>query len=405
MNFSPDATLLASAGRHNMHLWDHANDLELLRVPKFLATRPDFIHSLVFSPDATRLAIGGASSGSYRSSISVWQIARESGLQLFRGLASPIAHVWFSPDQNRLAALAHNWRLGVWDLPSRRLLRIIEAPLHGTADNVSLAFDPDGARLAFSSGAEVNVWDSASGQHVARWADLPEAGTVQLAFDQNRRLLAVRNERVASSEKWRQWRVRALAYDETSTILARQEDMREFQSYGFAMTPDGKYFAAWSRLGGTVGSWQLHLIETLTGLRMNQHVHEHHGDTVAVMDASGRYLTFPISNDSAEVRTIPDWTLVSEWSATPTIAPDGKTTVGQTSDGVIFTLDHTASAQPKPFAMNEPGPPRAGPIFSPRGDLVAWGNVQGVVSVADWRAILSQLMQQEAQTRGPSHAE
>jgi hypothetical protein len=266
-----------------------------------------------------------------------------------------------------------------------------------------LAFHPDSVQFAFSAGAEVALWDSTSGETANHWTDLPEAGTVQLAFDGQRRLLTVRNEREPGAEHSRRWRVRHLSPDGTSTVLAQQTEPLDWQTYGFALTPDARFFAAWNSIpGGDVAQWELRLIETLTGRELQRHAHLHAGNTTAVMDASGRYLAFPAGDSQAKVRTIPDWKLVHTLNGTPRMAPDGKTMAGRTADGAGFTVVPAVDAPSIPLATVEVGLGTAGPVFSPKGDWVAWGSAHGLVGVADWRAIQSGLSELSARNTSSS---
>jgi hypothetical protein len=67
------------------------------------------------------------------------------------GLSSAIARVCVSPDSKRVAALAHNWQIGVWDRTGR-LLHVFDVPEGFTADNGALAFSPNSTHLGLCPG-------------------------------------------------------------------------------------------------------------------------------------------------------------------------------------------------------------------------------------------------------------
>ncbi len=103
----------------------------------------------------------------------------------------------FSPDGNKLATACSNGDRDIWDLTEDR------ADLHlpRTADQQesmqdSLAFSPDGRRLAMASGGELKLYDTQTGNEV--WSDRVEGiRRVQLSFSENgERLLAIGSEGV-----------------------------------------------------------------------------------------------------------------------------------------------------------------------------------------------------------------
>src|SRR5262249_52165723 len=99
---------------------------------------------------------------------------------------------------------------------------------------------------------------------------------------------------------------------------------------------------------------------------------------------------FPVSNESAEVRTIPNWSLHFQSIDTPTLAPNGLGLI-ERDQGIQVIPDRTVKSSPVRLSANDALSPTACPIFSPRGDLVAWGDVSGLVTVADWRKVQSWL--------------
>ncbi len=182
--FSPDRMTLASSGRGDVRFWDVATGRLLLKVGSW-----DEARALAFSPGGRRLAVSRVH-GSYAnlSVAGVFELESGRGLAVLRGLSSRCTHVAFSRDGKRLAALAHNWEVAVWNLPSNRLERLFKAPQGIYADNAALAFSPDGGHLAFATSRAAVLWDVVSGQELGRWA-LPRGLCQQLCFDQEGRLL------------------------------------------------------------------------------------------------------------------------------------------------------------------------------------------------------------------------
>ena len=183
--FSPDGTILACGGR-GLKLWDVATGHLLLDIPA------DNVNGLDFSPDGMRLAVS-CGVGMAPPDVSIWKLEFERGIQTLRGLSAQVSHVCFSLDGSKLAALAHNWEVGLWDLASGQLLRIIEVPQGLFADNAALAFSQDAKQFAFSTLGEAKLWEVNAGRELRAWK-LPLGLVDCLAFHPSGHLLSFRME-------------------------------------------------------------------------------------------------------------------------------------------------------------------------------------------------------------------
>lgn len=187
VRFSPDGVTLASGGRGRTRLWDFRTGRTLLELES-----GDYINDLQFSPAGEQLATASAEPfGSPQ--VRVWDLERERGIHALRGLSGQISKVCLSEDATLLAALAHNWQVGVWELPSGRLRAVFDAPKGEWADNAALALSRDGRRLAFSAGREAKLWDLTSGNVLGAWS-LPPGLVDNLGFHPSGRLLLSRVE-------------------------------------------------------------------------------------------------------------------------------------------------------------------------------------------------------------------
>lgn len=181
ITFSPDGTILASAGRYGATLWDVATGRPLLRL-----RAGNFQTNLDFSSDGRRLAIASKAAWDDQGNVFVYDLEDGRGIRTLRGLAGQVSMVWISADQKWLAGLAHNWRLGIWEITTGRLRHVIEVPKGEIGANAFLEFDCDGRRLVFHSAENASLWDIESGRQLHLWH--AEAPVIGFAFNESNHL-------------------------------------------------------------------------------------------------------------------------------------------------------------------------------------------------------------------------
>ena len=170
MAFSPDGTLLASAGGEEFQedgtikLWDVATHENIAT----LEGHTDPVFSVVFSPDGTLLASG--SGDGTDGTIKLWDVATRENIATLRNVVGDVASVAFSPDGTMLASASlsdagffdFQGTVKLWDVATRENIATLEA------NAFSVAFSPDGTTLASGSvDGTVKLWDVATRENIA----------------------------------------------------------------------------------------------------------------------------------------------------------------------------------------------------------------------------------------------
>lgn len=244
MAFNPDGTILASAGRNEPKLWDVATGRLLLDLKG-----TNYSTGLAFSPDGRRLAVCGFSAFGYSGGVDIWELDDVRGIQTLRGLVGQIPNVHFSPDGRFVAALSQDWQLGIWEVGTARLVRILDTPRGAFADNAAVALNPDGTLIAFSGGTEARVWEIATGEERLS-ITLPPA-LLDVAGFHDGKLLLFRVETrdgmlppdsgAHPREHPRVCQIRNLLSDEPTKPIKTITDFN-WGVFKSAAPPDGRYF-------------------------------------------------------------------------------------------------------------------------------------------------------------------
>jgi WD40 repeat protein len=229
MDFSSDGKYIAAGGiGENVEVWDLSLPGEKLVLTAHGGHRTGDVS---FSPDGKRLATESADA----SEASVWDMATGKRLLAIQspGICCTLA---FSPDGARLAIGSLNGDLKIWDATTGKLASV----LSGHTDAISrVAFSPDGTRIATAgSDGIVKIWDAHTYKELLSFI-VRNGGTVNfIVFSPDSKLLATTDNDASN------------ANGETIIWDAKTGKLLFFLGFtgtnvgGLAFSPDGKHLAA-----------------------------------------------------------------------------------------------------------------------------------------------------------------
>lgn len=149
--FTPDSTRMMAGGigsRASLFVYNTKNG-EVLRA----ITTDSRIESLAISSDGLMLA-----SGNGNSIVNIFETKNFDIVKGFSGHNSDVKSIVFSKDKKKLYSVSEDRNIALWDIKSGELIKIIEG--HKQTIN-SIALSPDETRIATgSSDKTIKIWDA-----------------------------------------------------------------------------------------------------------------------------------------------------------------------------------------------------------------------------------------------------
>ena len=379
VEFSPDGMTLASSGRGHSRLWDLATGKQLLEI-----SSNDNASALAFAPDGNTLAIGSEQAFA-EGDVSVWKLTFDRGIHTLRGLAGPVSKLNFSLDGSTIAAMAHDWRVGIWDLTKNHLRGAFEMPPGRSADNAAIALNKDGSKLAFCSGTKALLIDSTDGTITNRW-DLPDGFVDLFAFVAPDQLISIRYER---PEQVRTMRIRNLL---GSTGVNPIADITDFSRYVYIadVSSTGEFLIV-DGIGGPSGDVRMVRVYNMAGqlvASLPTKATTAYGSIA--FDETGKHaavlVATPPSDGNTKVFDIPSGGVTQSLAVTPLCLASASHVLAVGGGSMLeshgLTLYQTASSTPLvTFDVDALAPAVAS--FGAGGSLLAWGRSDGTVCIAD----------------------
>jgi serine/threonine protein kinase/WD40 repeat protein len=394
VTLSPDGTLLATAGRSSIEVFDVASGLHLLSCGDTF----DWSLGITFTSDGRKIATSSGRSFHVDGGVQVSELKNGRGIKTLRGLDSSVEKVIVSPDGKRVAGLSRTWQVAIWDADSGQLLHLLDVPKGVYADNAGLAFNSDGTRFAFSTSRSAVLWDLTNGKLLDKW-DLPTALGDQIGFHPTGKLLLFRVESQDQTRPQRReppyaGRIRHLLPGKSeviATIAGFEEDF-----YYSAGTQDARWFSAWGLdRHSRDGLRRLSVFEGNSGKEIFSDMARTDRGGVSFFDPSGTLLGFHHGDTGATTNVIE--------------LPSGKLVFTyQRDQDLIYALAPRAThflvaeAQANGVPVYRRGGeiplvklkldfPEGPPCFSPDGRRLALGNLDGTVFLCDLEEVRRRL--------------
>jgi WD40 repeat protein len=396
ISFSPDGSLLASAGKDGtLKIWDVGAQRELRTLNR---TVP--IDCVAFSPDGKTLATGGQD-----GTVVLWEVSTGRTLRELNAHSRAVKAITFSADGQTLATGSDDHTIKLWDPSNGSVERTLSAHHGGIT---ALAFSPDGHTLASGSvDKTIRLWDPVSGNQLSLLSGHSERVT-SLAFCRSGPVLASgswdRTVRLWDFGAGRELRALSGHTDEVTSIACASDGRTVAASgssdhrinlwdtasgrelpplMGDAKTVETLAFSPGGRLLASAGETNsVSLWDVASGKKWRAlEGHAHFVKSVA-FSADGRSLVsgsvdgvvnlWPMADGKDRQQTLH----AHDGVITATIlTQDGKQIVSRASDGTIKLWDSNSGTLVRTFDVGKPAGGSCSIAISPDGRLLATGTV------------------------------
>jgi WD40 repeat protein len=244
LEFSPDGSQLAVRSSEGIHLYQTG---ALSDSPVFIPGQ--FGCQLVFTPDGQHIVVAAG------TTVQLLNIQSGDVIRTYEGHRASITSLTLSPDGTQLASSGRDYRTVIWDVETGEYLFSFEQDEIGEAiiyPAMSLAFAPDGTQLAAATRHTIHVWDTQTGEWLAKLSGGVSPGLVQFSSDGARLLMAS-----TVNAHFILW--------DTGTWEVVAEGLLDSSQQGIAFSPDGQFLALGTSGDSDTPSSGVQIWDAITG--------------------------------------------------------------------------------------------------------------------------------------------
>jgi WD40 repeat protein len=162
--FSPDGRRIITNSGYNIRL----TDVETGAYRDCIGhSNPSTIRSLAYSPDGkyfVSAASANNTGGNYDNTVRIWDAETGQEIRVIRGHNGAVGYALFSPNGQTIVS-RDNKSIYFWNIANGELLRTISSPNNADFTS-SLAYSPDGTKIAAVTGNRIIVFDSQNGREL-----------------------------------------------------------------------------------------------------------------------------------------------------------------------------------------------------------------------------------------------
>ncbi len=302
-------------------------------------------------------------------------------------------------DDNQLvAAIAHDWTIGIWDVETSELKQRLYPTPGLTIDNCAIRFSADRSSVYFSAGPEMSQWDLATGHKIQHWP-FPNKGLQdRIGINSDGRVLLMRYDRDAIPNDGEPHdgvcRLRVINHNGSFDIIGEWKEF-DHRIVTITSTRDGQYFVldGESVVPGREPQRRIFVVDSTNGqthsiplTNFNESV------PPPLADEAGYLMQFVQPGESAYLFGLADGSKLRGFPIMcRTLSMDGRLGWVGSADGPWCELFSIGYAKRLVRLQLPSLPSNYESAFSPDAKYVAWANLDGTVSVCDIDRIRQEL--------------